>query len=112
MVSWPDHEWRCSARSGQAVAPAPRTAHVSAPFGLHQAGAGGREHGGQRDGLDKPTAVAIADGDVAAAADDDFPRDGKAQAGAGDLLAPAGIDAEERLEHLLDQVRRDAGATV
>src|SRR4051812_38909968 len=84
----------------------------SALFSLQQAGLSRRWHRGQHDGLDQAATVAVVDGDIAAAADDDLPRDGEAQAGARDRLTPAGIDAEERLEYLLQQIARNAGATV
>ena len=55
------------------------------------------------------SAGAVGNLDVAAGALDDLARDGEPKAGAGDILPPAWIDAEERLEHLAEKLRR-AGA--
>ena len=54
------------------------------------------------------SAGAVGNLDVAAGALDDLARDGEPKAGAGDILPPAWIDAEERLEHLAEKLRRNA----
>src|SRR6476620_12064402 len=54
------------------------------------------------------SAGAVGNLDVAAGALDDLARDGEPKAGAGDILPTAWIDAEERLEHLAEKLRRDA----
>ena len=59
----------------------------------------------QGDVLHKAAIRVVADRQAAAEAAKDFARDGKAKACAGDRLLAGGIDAEERLEHPVDQVR-------
>ena len=54
------------------------------------------------------SAGAVGNLDVAAGALDDLARDGEPKAGARDILPPAWIDAEERLEHLAEKLRRNA----
>ena len=60
------------------------------------------------DDLLETSAGAVGNLDVAAGALDDLARDGEPKAGAGDILPPAWIDAEERLEHLAKKLRRNA----
>ena len=60
------------------------------------------------DDLLETSAGAVGNLDVAAGALDDLARDGEPKAGAGDILPPAWIDAEERLEHLAEKLRRNA----
>src|SRR6476660_4257031 len=64
------------------------------------------------DDLLETSTSAVGNLDVAAGALNDLARDGEPEAGAGDILPPAWINAEERLEHLPEKLRRNARPVV
>ena len=67
---------------------------------------------GTRTVARRPPSGEFAERDVAAVRARDVARDGEAEAGAALVLVARIVEAQERLEHLLAQVRRDARAVV
>ena len=66
----------------------------------------------QLDHLLQPAIFAIGDRDGAARALDDLARDGEPEPGAANILPSRGVGAEERLEHLTEQIGRNTRTVI